>query len=81
MREQTNNENQTENTHPENTKIDGNAAVNQAAEAWKDAASRNILPCFRGLVDGCVAINLAVLRLGVFRVILIIRLFAHAAPA
>ena len=42
MSEQTNSENQTENTHPENTKIDGNAAVNQAAEAWKDAASRNI---------------------------------------
>ena len=42
MSEQTNNENQTDNTHPENTKIDGNAAVNQAAEAWKDAASRNI---------------------------------------
>ncbi len=31
-------------THPENdpTKLDGNEAVNQAAQAWKDAASRNI---------------------------------------
>ncbi|APT91960.1 fatty acid-binding protein [Corynebacterium phocae] len=31
-------------THPENDpkKLDGNQAVNQAAEAWKDAAGRNI---------------------------------------
>ena len=45
MSEQTNNQNQPEDhrgAHPENTKIDGNEAVNQAAEAWKDAASRNI---------------------------------------
>lgn len=42
MSEQTNSEKNTENSHPENTKVDGNAAVNQAAEAWKDAASRNI---------------------------------------
>ena len=33
-------------SHPENDpgKLNGNDAVNQAAEQWKDAASRNI-PC------------------------------------
>lgn len=33
-------------THPENDpqRLDGSAAVNDAAEAWKDAAGRNIAP-------------------------------------
>ena len=45
MSEQNNEHNESQDrrdAHPENTKIDGNEAVNQAAEAWKDAASRNI---------------------------------------
>lgn len=49
-----------------------------------DIARGGILPCLRGLIDGLVAVNLGVLRVraaAVFGLVLVIRLFAHAAPA